>query len=156
MKIFGYITVSVLFVLVIGYIVVMNGLSKTTWGGWRPEEPEFILSDKELAWKNATEEKYGIVFEDIMLDESMMEDSIIYMKIWVNDSSDLQQKPCDATSSIKAISNSYMKVIRSERPQKYVELYLANLWFDCDGKRLKYTTNSNYQFNSVQNVVTQY
>jgi hypothetical protein len=155
MKIITYILIALFFVLIIGYCTVMHGLSKTTWGGWRPEEPEFILSENEQHWEEATEEKYDILFTDIMLDPSFMEDSIIYMTIWVNDSSSLQRESCDSTSSITAISKSYMNAIRSERPQKFIELSLENLWFACDGKRLKYTTTRTYLFGSAQNSILQ-
>lgn len=100
---------------------------KTTWGGWTPEEPEFSLSFKEKEWKMEIQNKYNVQFMNIGLDESYMQDSILYMNIWVQDDSPLQQQLIKSTKPVLEISKSYMKIISSERTQTFIELTLDNL-----------------------------
>lgn len=154
MKIVAYIFLSLLLILIIGYCAVMAGLRKTTWGGWRPEEPEeFTLTAKELQWQKATEEKYAVTCYDISLDPAMIEDTVVYVKMLVNDTSALQRQSCDETTSAMAIARSYWNVIKTERLQTCIQLSFADLLYDCDGKRSQFTKKRTYLFDGKRDTI---
>jgi hypothetical protein len=127
----------VFFVIIVSFIFLYISFSNTTWGGWKPPSTELELSNQEINWKNKIEQKYDCKFEFIGLDDAFMEDSIIYMRIYCNENSNLNKLLDEDLNQISSqFSKSFLKISQDRPDQKYIQYTFENV-FDIKNDTLK-------------------
>ena len=103
-KILIILIITLLLSVVIFYINLASSFS------YQPPSTELELSPKEINWKKRIEQKYDCKFEFIGLDNSFMEDSIIYMRIYCNENSTLNKLLDEELNHISLqFSKSFLK-----------------------------------------------
>lgn len=115
-KIIGLIGIMVIFLL---YIFAFRD---TTWGGWSPESASLTLDSKEQRWVDNFEKENICKITYIGLDDTFMEDSIIYVNLSCNTNSKLGQKIANEGIKVlkehcKTFSSSSIKT----RSQRYIQ-----------------------------------
>jgi hypothetical protein len=127
-------------IMIVFGVYMCNALKSTTWGGWTPPESELrtelTLSEEEKKWRKRTEADHACRFTYMGVGAG--QDSTIYMQLFVNEHSVLQQQLCDSAGTVaEKLSKSFAGISNPERLYGYIEFSFRNLLFDISGNRLK-------------------
>ena len=141
--------------VVIGLIVVFLFyfliVKKTTWGGWVPDDRALVLNSNEKKWVSDFEEKNKCKFNYIGLDKSYMEDSIIYMNLYLNKNSIIEQKILEEGNLLTTeICKSFLARSNNQKKQNCIQIIFENLKL----KDHRYPTTLKYMYSINLGVVT--
>jgi hypothetical protein len=151
------------FLTIIGVIAGISLIGLIIWTiclanafGWKPPSTELELSQSEIKWKHQVQDKYDCTIDFIGLDNSFMEDSVIYMNIEVEDESPLQTLLIDSLENFtRRLSHSFSQRSTGRDDQKCIQYRFDNLFFKDSTERLKYpiSKTSMYHFNSRSTII---
>ncbi len=136
-------------IVLIGFVIWAVKLAGSF--SWRPPSTALELSQSEIDWKKQVQKKYDCTISFIGLDDSFMEDSVIYMNIDVEPESPLQRSLIhfESTEQVtQELAATFAKKSLGREDQKCIELRFRNLFFSDSEKRLKYPVSkkSMYHF----------
>lgn len=141
--------------LFLGLIVVLLFyffiIKKTTWGGWVPEDRSLVLNSNEKKWISDFEKENNCKFNYIGLDKSYMEDSIIYMNLYLNKNSIIEQKILEeGYLLITKICKSFLARSKNQKKKNCIQIIFENLKL----KDHRYPTTLKYMYTINLGVVT--
>ena len=137
-----------LIVVLLFYFFIMK---KTTWGGWVPEDRSLVLNSNEKKWISDFEKENNCKFNYIGLDKSYMEDSIIYMNLYLNKNSIIEQKILEEGNLlITKICKSFLARSKNQKKQNCIQIIFENLKL----KDHRYPTTLKYMYTINLGVVT--
>lgn len=137
-----------LIVVLLFYFFIMK---KTTWGGWVPEDRSLFLNSNEKKWISDFEKENNCKFNYIGLDKSYMEDSIIYMNLYLNKNSIIEQKILEEGNLlITKICKSFLARSKNQKKQNCIQIIFENLKL----KDHRYPTTLKYMYTINLGVVT--
>ena len=136
-------------IVIVGFIIWAVRLAEAF--SWRPPSTELELSQSETEWKKQVQKKYDCTIYFIGLDDSFMEDSVIYMDFDVEPESPLQHSLINFESTeriIKDLSTSFLKKSKGREAQTCIQFKFNNLFSTDSTKRPNYPASktSMYHF----------
>ncbi len=154
MKYFFIVIGAIAGIVVIGFIIWIILLANAF--GWKPPSTELELSQSEIEWKDQIQHKYKCKIDFIGLDDSFMEDSVIYMNFDVGNESPLQMLLIDSLENLtKKLSISFLEKSGGRDDQKCIQFRFDNLFFTDTTERLKYpiSKKSMYHFKTKNTII---
>lgn len=137
-----------LIVVLLFYFFIMK---KTTWGGWVPEDRSLVLNSNEKKWISDFAKENNCKFNYIGLDKSYMEDSIIYMNLYLNKNSIIEQKFLEESNLlITEICKFFLARSKNQKKQNCIQIIFENLKL----KDHRYPTTLKYMYTINLGVVT--